>query len=309
MHKFSLELFTVTIETRRLTSAAKALNITQSAVSQQIKQMEAFFGVPLLERGTHGVTPTATGEIFYRHAKLILAQFECMEREIDDQTNEDEREVSIGATPTVGNFVLPCSLWTFNDKFPKARLNLEVGGVEEMAERVLKRTLHLAILEGPVPEQAAHVQGIKSRCIAGDHLVFVTPAKGRWAKGRLTLDRLRQVPLILPGRGTGIPPVLENALANQGLEMKDLQVKSMLGGWEGLKTAMETHGGVMLGTRMSVQKELQRGTYRDVTPPELRIAIPFHLICFEEQLPPVARRFIRFIAAPEEMAPCWTPVE
>ena len=309
MHKFSLELFTVTIETRRLTTAAKVLNITQSAVSQQIKQMESFFGVPLLERGTNGVTPTPSGEIFYRHAKLILAQFECMEREIDDLTKEDDREVTIGATPTVGNFALPCSLWTFNDKFPKARLNLEVGGVEEMVERVLKRTLHLAIIEGPVPDHIGHTPGIKYRCISGDHLAFVTPAKGRWAKERLTLERLREVPLILPGRSTGIPPVLEKALAHHGLEIRDLQVKSTLGGWEGLKTAMEINGGVMLGTRMSVQKELQRGAYREITPAELRITVPFHLICFEEQLPPVARRFIRFIAAPEEMAPCWASAE
>ena len=301
MNKFLLEMFTMVVETRRVTSAAKLLNLTQPAVSQQIKHLEAYYGVPLLDRGTQGVVPTLAGEVLYRHAKQILAQFDCLEREIDDLTREDDRGVVIGASPTVGNFALPCSLWSFQERFPKASLHLEVGGCEEMAERVLRRSIDLAIIEGPVPQHVAGAAAIRWRPIAGDRLLLVTPDRHA---ARLTLQSLCGAPLVLPGRGAGMHCVFEAALEGVGLSLKDLKVKSQWGGLEGMKTAVEAHGGVMLATRMSVQKELKRGLYRDVTPEKLEMMIPFHLICYEESLPPVARRLIRFISATRELDSC-----
>jgi DNA-binding transcriptional LysR family regulator len=67
---------------------------------------------------------------------------------------------------------------------------------------------------------------------------------------------------------------------------------------------VEAHG-ILVSARMAVQKELKRGLYRDVTPEWLKTPLPFHLIYAEALLPPVARRFIRFIAAPEELSSCW----
>lgn len=306
MQRFLLEMFTVVVEARRINSAAKLLNLTQPAVSQQIKHMEAYFGVPLLIRGTTGVTPTPAGEIVYRHAKTILAQFDCMEREIDDLMDADEREVVVGATPTVGNFAIPCSLWTFKERFPKANIRLEVGNCGEMAQAVLDRSLHLAIIEGVVPPQVASAPGVKTRVISGDHLVFVTPAGGQWDGGRLTPERLRQAPLVLPAHGMGLQELLENALQGFGVEPRELKVMAQIGGLEGMKAAVEAYGGVLACTRMSVQKELKRGVLRDVTPEGLQLSVPFHLVCLEDALPPVARRFVRFISTPEELASCWT---
>lgn len=306
LQRFLLEMFTVVVETRRINAAAKLLNLTQPAVSQQIKHMEAYFGVPLLVRGSTGVAPTPAGELVYRHAKQILAQFDCLEREIDDLMNADEREVAVGATQTVGNYALPCSLWTFKERFPKANLRLEVGNCGEMAQGILDRSLHMAIMEGFVPPLLASAPGVKSRVISGDHLIFVTPAGGRWDQGSLTAESLPQAPLVLPGRTMGMREPLDRALEGHGIDQRDLRVMAQIGGLEGMKSAMETYDAVMLCTRMAVQKELKAGLYMDVTPYGWEIRVPFHLVCLEESLPPVARRFIRFIAAPEELASCWT---
>lgn len=302
MNRFLLEMFVTVVETRRVTTAARMLNLTQPAVSHQIKHLEAYFGVPLLERGTHGVVPTPAGEILYRHGKQILSQFDCLEREIDDLTNADEREVIIGATPIAGNYALPCSLWTFKDRFPKANLRLEVGTGPDMARGVLQRTIHLAVVEGAVPEAVTNATGVKCRCFTGDELVCVTPARGPWDKGRLTADTLRTAPLAVPA---SLVPYVTAPLAAHDLEVGRLNLMSHLAGLDGMKTAVESFGGVMVCTRMVVQRELRRGHYRDVTPDWLKTLVPIHLIYLEETLPPVARRFIRFIAAPEELASCW----
>jgi len=306
MQLYLLEMFTVVVESRRVTAAAKLLNLTQPAVSQQIRQLEGYFGVQLLTRGNQGVEPTPAGRIVYRHAKQMLAQFDCMEREIDDLMEEDAREVMVGATPTVGNFVVPCSLWTFKERFPKAEVRLEVGSGSEMAERVLDRSLHMAIIEGSVPGHVASAAGVKSRVIAGDYLVMVTLADSPWAGERLTTATLQVAPLILPGRGMGMREPFDCGLDRLGLKLQNLLVKAQLGGLEGMKSALESYGGVMVCTRMSVQKELKRESYREVTPEDWEVKVPFHLVCMEETLPPVARRFIRFVAAPEELASCWT---
>lgn len=305
VNTFLLEVFATVVETRRMSTAARMLNLTQPAVSHQIKNLESYFGVPLLARGTHGVGPTPAGEILYRHAKLILSQFDCLEREIDDLTNADERDVVIGATPIAGNYALPCSLWTFKDRFPKANLRLEAGNGADLARGVVQRTVHLAVVEGMVPEGVGIGPGVKVRCFTGDELVCVTPARGPWDKGKLTAEALKKAPLAVPGKGGGVTPFFEQALATQGLSPADLNVMSQLAGLDGMKSAVETFGGVLVCTRMVVQRELRRGLYRDVTPDWLRVLVPFHLIYIEDTLPPVARRFIRFIAAPEELASCW----
>lgn len=305
MNRYLLEMFATVVETRRVTTAAKLLNLTQPAVSQQIRHMEAYFGVPLLSREQTGVSPTPAGEILYRHARQILSQFDCLEREIDDLTKADEREIVIGATPTAGNCALPCSLWTFKDRFPKATLRLEIGSSAELAEGVLKRDMHLAIVEGSVPERVAKLPGVKTRCIAMDQVVLVTPAKTAWDKGKLTPDSLRKAPVVLPVKGMGIRTVFDQALETLGLTGDDLHVMGQMGGLEGMRAAVDAHGGVMVCSRMAVQRDLKRGTYRDVTPEGLKMTLPFHLICLEGALPPVALRFIRFIAAPEELTSCW----
>lgn len=309
MNKFLLEMFTRVVETRRISLAARMLNLTQPAVSHQIKVLESYFGVQLLARGTHGVVPTPSGEILYRHGKQILGQFDCLEREIDDLTNAEDREVTIGATPTAGNYALPCSLWTFKDKFPKANLRLDIGGTAEMAQGVLLRTIHLAVVEGAVPEAVAHAADVKCRCFSADEVVCVTPARSTWDQGKLTVDGLRKAPLAVPSKTVGLAACLEPALAAQGLRLQDLNVMSQLDGIDGMKTAVETFGGILICSRMAVQREIRRGMYRDITPDWLRVMVPFHLIYIEETLPPVARRFIRFIAAPEELSTCWEKKE
>jgi len=305
MNKYLLEMFVTVVETRRVTTAAKLLNLTQPAVSQQIRHMEAYFGVPLLSREQTGVSPTPAGDILYRHARQILSQFDCLEREIDDLTKADEREIVIGATPTAGNCALPCSLWTFKDRFPKANLRLEIGNTADLADRVVKHDMHLAIVEGTLPDRVGQAPGVKTRCIAMDHVVMVTPAKSAWDKGKLTPEMLRKAPVVLPGKGMGIRTVFEQALGTLGLTVDDLHVMGQLGGLEGMRAAIDAHGGVMVCSRMAVQRDLKRGNYRDVTPEGLKMTLPFHLVCLEESLPPVARRFIRFIAAPEELTACW----
>lgn len=305
MNKYLLEMFVTVVETRRITTAARLLNLTQPAVSQQIRHLEAYFGVPLLSREQQGVRPTPAGEILYNRARQILSQFDCLEREIDELTRADEREVVVGATPTAGNFVLPCNLWTFKDRFPKANLRLELGDNQELAQRVLDHSLHLAIIEGDLPEAVAAASGIKSRVMSADQVVLVTPSRGPWDRGRLTGETIRAAPLVLPGKSAGVRTVFEAALEAQGVAVGDLNVMGQMGGLEGMKAAAEAHGGVLVTARMAVQKELKRGTYRDITPEWPKLPLPFHLVYFEELLPAVARRFIRFIAAPEELSSCW----
>lgn len=305
MNTYLLETFVTVVETKRITTAAKLLNLTQPAVSQQIRHLEAYFGLPLLTREQSGVVPTPAGQILYDRARQILAQFDVLEREIDDLTGADEREVVIGATPTAGNFALPCSLWTFKERFPKANLRLEVGSNAELGDRLLDRTIHLAVIEGTVPPRLSETQGVKLVVVAGDDLVLVTPAGSPWDKGRLSTDDLATAPFVAPPRGSGIRSAFEEAMASLGLDAKSGNMLDQLGGLEGMKGAVEAHGGVMVTARMAVQRELRQNRYIDITPEGLSRRLPFHLAYQKESLPPVACRFVRFITAPEELSSCW----
>jgi len=102
-----LRHFAAAVEKGGIGKAARSLNISQPGLTRSIRQLEEHLKVPLLERGTRGVTPTAYGINFYSRARSIIAETERAQLEISEMRGETERLVTIGALPSLANFILP----------------------------------------------------------------------------------------------------------------------------------------------------------------------------------------------------------
>lgn len=303
MNRYQLELFTLAVEAKKISTAARLLHLTQPAVSNQIKHMERFYGVQLLSRARDGVKPTPAGAILYRYAKEILRQYDLLDREMDDLTGAEDQEVIIGTTYTVGNYTLPCQIWTFKDRFPRANLQVEIAPVPELVRRVLDRSTTLAVIEGPVPELEGH-PGVRIRCLGTDAVLLVASPRSAWGGARLAPDAVPAVPLVLPSAGWGVREVFMARLAEQGLAEGQLTIKAQMGGMEAIKAAVDAGAGVGVITRAAVQKELRRGVFRDITPAAWKLPISFRVFYQDEFVPGVAKRFVRFITQPEEFGSC-----
>lgn len=102
-----LRHFTAAVENGSIGKAARSLNVSQPSLTRSIRLLEEHLRVPLFERGTKGVTPTAYGSNFYSRARSILAETERAQLEISEMRGETESLVSIGTLPSQANFILP----------------------------------------------------------------------------------------------------------------------------------------------------------------------------------------------------------
>lgn len=102
-----LQVFVTVVEKQNFSRAAEELHMTQPAVSQYIRTLETNVGTRLLERSNKYVHLNKVGEIVYHHAKEILGLYTKMQRLVDDVTNVANGPISIGASYTFGEYVLP----------------------------------------------------------------------------------------------------------------------------------------------------------------------------------------------------------
>ncbi len=303
MNRYQLEMFIMVVDTKKISTAAKLLNISQPGLSSQIKTIESYYNAQLLARTKNGVEPTPAGQVFYRYAKKILSMYDVMEKEIDDLLGIQDQVVNIGATYTVGNYAIPCSIWTFKEKYPKVALQLEVSNTHDIINRLLSHKFHLAIVEGPVdiPEEA----DLTCKLAANDEIVFIAPPTKDWENTAMcSLADLVDVPLILPSPGSGVREVFDKSLLDAGMTVQDFRVVSQMSSIEAIKSAVEAGMGISLCTRMAVQKELRRNALWEI-PVHLSIPVQFRIFYHNNgYLPAMAQRFIRFIAGPEELSLC-----
>lgn len=172
-----LRAFAAVAETRGVTSAARLLNLTQAAVSQQIKRLEDFFGVELFDRESRRFNLTHTGERLYGYAQRILA--------LNDEvwgimTSPDfEGEVRFGVPHDIVSPFVPPILKTFNQCWPRVRVTLICQPTIKLIRMVETRDIDLTLTTESTP-------GEDGELLMADQLLWVG-ARGGEAYKRLPL--------------------------------------------------------------------------------------------------------------------------
>src|SRR5579859_2986632 len=129
-----------------ISAAAEALSYTQSAVSQQIAALEAEAGTPLLERHPRGVTLTAAGQTLVGHAEGILARVDAAESALAEIAGLRAGKLRLASFPTAGATLVPRAIAAFRESYPDVEITLTEGEPEDIAPRVRRGELDLALL-------------------------------------------------------------------------------------------------------------------------------------------------------------------
>lgn len=114
----SLRLFVAAVESKSLTRAAKRECIVPSAVSKRISEMEAMFGVPLLERGPKGVRPTPAGQALVVHARTVLQDMGRMHRDMAGYATGVRGHIRLAASVAALSGDLPLDIQSFRARWP-----------------------------------------------------------------------------------------------------------------------------------------------------------------------------------------------
>src|ERR1700755_2077273 len=143
-------------------------------------------------------------------------------------------ELALGASQTIGQYLLPTFVAGFLRSNPKVRVTARSGNTDQMLEALLAREIQLALIEGPEQRKDLHIEPFME-----DHMVLVVPASHDWANQEIEPDHLTIQPLLTREFGSGSRRVIEHALASIGLKAKDLKIVMELDSTEGLLSAVE----------------------------------------------------------------------
>ena len=122
-----LKYFHAVAKHESLTAASEALNVTQPAIGQQIRKLEAELGLKLLTRHSRGMRPTSVGKVLFQRAEDILGAVESTRRELSRHRNTSEGTVRIGVTPSLSRVLVPRLMELGFDRHPGITLLFNQG--------------------------------------------------------------------------------------------------------------------------------------------------------------------------------------
>jgi DNA-binding transcriptional LysR family regulator len=191
--------------------AAQAIYVTQSALSQQVSRLEDELGLTLLYRGPKGVEPTPAGLEFLDHARAILGRVSEARAMVDDHLGAIRGVARVVATSYDAR-ELPEALASFHRVHPQVQLAFQHAAAAQIVEQLATGAVDVAVLavDGSGPKLPDH---ISSQILVEEPLCLLT-ARGDQLSP--TIDDLRGRSVIMPGRGTALRGLLDDAFAQVG---------------------------------------------------------------------------------------------
>jgi DNA-binding transcriptional LysR family regulator len=253
-----LQIFARIAEFESVTRAASELGLTQSAVSMALGELERYSDSPLFNRNGKRLRLNDRGRQLLPLARKFLDQAHEIEMFLDESLQIPIGTLKVGASTTIGNYLMPGLIADFTRSYPKSRIQLQVGNAWQIEEAVASGQLDLGISEGL--QQITSLHATKWR---DDELVIIVGREHPWAQLRqVDREQLRQGDWIMREQGSGTRGIFEAALRKEGI---DFRIAMELGHTEAIKKAVEAGSGCSCLSRMAVARELEHGWLIEIT--------------------------------------------
>src|SRR5690242_7017108 len=192
-----LEVLLAVAENGSFTAAADALRTVQSNVSEQVRQLEAELGVPLIVRSRRGALPTEFGVKVLERARHIRRELEALQQDLSMLQNLQTGHAAVGVVGTISRWLVPQVVEEMRRTAPGVSLRVTEGASERIAAEVAERALAQAVVTEPVSDSRLVVEHLLDEDIVG--VVPIDMKLG--ADAPVPLGLLAQHPMILPPSG------------------------------------------------------------------------------------------------------------
>jgi DNA-binding transcriptional LysR family regulator len=247
-----LRTFKTVADLKSLSLAAQKLRLSQPSVSYQVKELEEALGLPLLDRLGKQVQLTEAGSVLYSYARRTLDVLDEAALALEEMRGIKRGRLRVGASTTVGIYLLPAALGAFKKLHPGLVISLEIGTRARVQEQVLKNELDLAVV-GP----ALKDPDLTILPFVSDELVVVAPAGHKLAgRKELSLKELADQPFVMREPASGSRSAFEKAARKAGAK---LNVAMELGSNGAIKHAVESGLGLAVLSRYACALELSSG--------------------------------------------------
>ena len=228
--------------------AAADLNITGSAVSLQIKEMEGDIGVCLFNRDNNKITLSSAGEHFLLYANRVVNTLNEARTVMENLRGTEIGILKIGLASTTRYF-LPEMLVQFKKEYPNVQIKAVVKNRKELIELLRDGEIDIAIMGKPPKHINANAEAFASH----PHVFIASPLHNLAGKSKLSPDTLNQVDLICRELGSGTRYIMEKYITEQGLTLK---MSMEMSGNETIKQAVMADLGVALVSLHTIGNEI-----------------------------------------------------
>ncbi|BBB89660.1 MAG TPA: LysR family transcriptional regulator [Methylomusa anaerophila] len=274
-----LKIFKTIVEQNSFSKAAEVLHMTQSAVSQQIQHLEDFYDVKLFDRFYRRIHATPAGEALYPYAVHIDRLYQEAERMLQEFAGDISGRLHLGASLTIGEYVLPEILVAFQQQYPRVDIAMEVCNTEEVVEKVRDGILNVGFVEGPfLPSD--HL--ICQPC-GGDSLVVIAAGAMAQPEPATKLVKLMQEKWVMREPTSGTRRVFEEFLRAHDCEPSALHIVMELGSTQAIKEAVKAGLGISVVSRRAVSLEFNHCALQAVQLTEGEITRPFSLVYHKDK--------------------------
>jgi DNA-binding transcriptional LysR family regulator len=197
---------------RHFTRAAEELHVAQSALSHQIRRLEAELDTELFERTSRSVATTEAGEAVAARARAVIAEIDGVRSEIDELNGLIRGRISVGALLPGGGLDLPQLLGRFTEAHPGIEVDLHEGTAGDMMRYLLEDEVHAAfsLLAQPLPE------GLAAERLSEDELVAAFAPGRAPRRGRIAAADLRPYRILMPRSGSATMHAANEFFARAG---------------------------------------------------------------------------------------------
>ena len=245
-----LKAFYYTVKCGSLSAAAEALYITQPAVTKQIQQLHATYGIKLLNRFGKKMVLTDAGEVLYDFAsKIFEAEIQAEEILRDFQQRKSGR-IRIHASESFGAYYLPFMVNLFRKKYPTPiQISVNIFPNPVVIENTAKLETDLGFVSYPLEHKKLLV-----REVLEDRLVLIAPPSHPLSRKKVLQPRhLEGQPIIMHEKGSGTRDIIDAFLRNNNLSVS---ISLELSNNEAIKRAVEQGMGLSLISEHVVREEI-----------------------------------------------------
>ncbi|MBS1119225.1 MAG: LysR family transcriptional regulator [Deltaproteobacteria bacterium] len=301
MNLHHLRVFHAVAVAGSITAAARALQVSQPAVSKQLGDLEDSLGALLVDRLPRGIRLTAAGRALSEHAARIFGIEHTAEAELAALLGVRRGQLSVGASTTIGSYLVPRVFGAFQRRHPALRLDLQIGNTTVVHDFVRRQVVELGLTEGLVTDD-----DLETEVFDQDDMVAITaPGDRVLARAPLSAKELVALPFVMRERGSGTREVIEAALAKKRLVVEPVM---SLGSTEAVKSAVAARLGVAIVSRLAVELELVSGSLVAIELADLEIRRALHLVELRgKSRSPAASRFLELLGRSREAPPARRP--
>lgn len=205
-----------------ISKAARTMHISQPALSQRLKRIEAQMGAELFDRSASPLRPTASGEVVVRYALRAITAEDTMRREVSSVAREQKRRLRIGIAMARANALLAEPIADFYELYHGCSIELrDLSTLEQLHKYFLGRQIDFAVFTPISPDPAMYDLEVLCR----EHLVVAVaadlnaPQFAHANNGRVSIRQLEGIPFVLPSCGYYFDPIISHLIDASNVQL------------------------------------------------------------------------------------------